>query len=140
MSHRVVRRAAALAASFVVGAALSSVAYGAWEPTKPVTFVDTRLNGVNGLKLGGAGVVEFRSGQLIGGDRDAAFSTSSAVGSAARNVAAASASTTPTTLARVSTYSRSKTPPSRSAARCSFGMSSSASSLAASAASASSAT
>ena len=39
MSHRVVRRAAALAASFVVGAALSSVAYGAWEPTKPVTFV-----------------------------------------------------------------------------------------------------
>ncbi|MDR2998113.1 MAG: peptidase C14 [Microbacterium sp.] len=46
--------------------------------TDPVTFIDTRLNGVNGVKLGGAGTVEFRGGQLIGGDRDATFSTSSA--------------------------------------------------------------
>jgi tripartite-type tricarboxylate transporter receptor subunit TctC len=39
MSRRVFRRTAALAASFVVGATMSSIALGAWAPTKPVTFV-----------------------------------------------------------------------------------------------------
>ncbi|MGW8482476.1 peptidase C14 [Microbacterium sp. NPDC055903] len=45
---------------------------------KPVTFVDTTLVGVNGMKIGGAGAVTFRGGRLVGGERDAVFSSSSA--------------------------------------------------------------
>ncbi|MDQ4215110.1 peptidase C14 [Microbacterium capsulatum] len=44
----------------------------------PVTFVDTVLSGVNGVRIGGAGPVTFRGGRLSGGDRDAAFGTLSA--------------------------------------------------------------
>ncbi|MDR2323662.1 MAG: peptidase C14 [Microbacterium sp.] len=46
--------------------------------TVPVTFVDTVLSGVNGMRIGGAGAVTFRGGRLAGGDRDAAFGTLSA--------------------------------------------------------------
>ncbi|GAB3597908.1 peptidase C14 [Microbacterium tumbae] len=46
--------------------------------TKPVTFVDTTLSGVNGMRIGGAGGVVFRGGRLVGGGRDAAFGSSAA--------------------------------------------------------------
>lgn len=43
--------------------------------TAPVTFVDTVLSGVNGMRIAGAGAVTFRGGRLLGGDRDKAFGT-----------------------------------------------------------------
>lgn len=45
---------------------------------KPVTFVDTTLSGLNGMKIGGGAPVTFRGGRLTGGDRDGALTSSSA--------------------------------------------------------------
>lgn len=43
----------------------------------PVTFVDTTLTGVGGVKVLGSGAVVFRGGRLIGGDRAEAFAVAS---------------------------------------------------------------